>query len=485
MAKIKVLFVTSEVAPLIKTGGLADVSASLPVVLRDIGVDVRLLLPGYKAVMEQCKGFKNITKFVSPPGFPSARLLAGRMANGTPLYLLDCPELYHREGGPYQDLLGNDWADNALRFGFFSKVAALLGSRDSPLLWHPDLIHCNDWQSGLTPAYLHFSENGTVPSLMTVHNLSFQGNFPLSTIQELGLPLYSFHMEGLEYYGSMSFLKAGVYYATHLTTVSPNYAKEIQTDELGFGMQGLFRARQHNLTGILNGIDLDEWNPATDPHLAWNYSIAQWRNKVKNKLALQEQMGLLIDPSIPLLGVVSRFTHQKGLDVLLGIVPDLMELPVQLVMLGSGESLMVKDAQNLAQRYPNKMAVRTSHHDEVLAHQIEAGADLFVMPSRFEPCGLNQMYSQRYGTPPIVHATGGLSDSVVDCTPQNLADGLATGFMFTEMTASQLFDTIEQAVILYGHKKSWQALCKNAMAQDFSWEASAQSYLNVYKQLVS
>lgn len=483
MAKIKVLFVTSEVTPFIKTGGLADVSASLPAALRSMGVDVRLLLPGYKTVMEQCKSFKNLTKFASPSDFPSARLLSGRMANGTPLYLLDCPELYQREGGPYQDAQGHDWKDNAIRFGLLSKVAALLGSRDSSLLWHPDLIHCNDWQSGLTPAYLHFSEAGAVPTLMTLHNLSFQGNFPSDTVERLGLPLTCFHMEGLEYHGGMSFLKAGLYYATHLSTVSPTYAKEIQTDDLGFGLQGLFRTRQHNLTGILNGIDLDEWNPATDPHLSSHYSKDQMRGKVKNKQALQQSMGLSIDPTVPLLGVVSRFTHQKGLDVLLEIVPDLMNLPIQLVMLGSGEPAMVQAAQDLAQRYPDKMAVRSSQNDEALAHQIEAGADLFIMPSRFEPCGLSQMYSQRYGTPPIVHATGGLSDSVVDCTPQTLADGLATGFVFTEMDADHLFEVIGRAVTLYGHQKSWQVLCKNAMAQDFSWKISAQAYLNLYQQL--
>jgi starch synthase len=485
MAKIKVLFVTAEVTPLIKTGGLADVSASLPVALRGLGVDVRLLLPGYKTVMDQCSSFKNVTKFSSPAGFPSARLLSGRLNNGTPLYLLDCPELYQREGTPYQDTQGNDWSDNVMRFGMFSKVAALLGSSASPLIWRPNLVHCNDWQSGLTPAYLHFTEEGAVPSLMTLHNLSFQGIFPSSYVQQLGLPSASFHMEGLEYYGSLSFLKAGLYYATHLTTVSPSYAKEIQTDALGFGMQGLLRTRQHNLTGILNGIDLDEWNPATDPYLTHHYSSARLKGKAMNKQGLQQSMGLPIDPEVPLLGVVSRFTQQKGLDVLLEIVPRLMELPVQLVMLGSGEAGMVEAAQDLARRYPRKVALRVGPNEVDLSHQIEAGADMFIMPSRFEPCGLNQMYSQRYGTPPIVHATGGLSDSVVDCTPQTLADGLATGFMFTEMSSNHLFDAIQRAVTLYGHKKSWQALCKIAMAQDFSWETSAQAYLRVYQQLVS
>ena len=482
MAKMRVLFVASEVAPLIKTGGLADVSAALPAALRAIGVDVRVLLPGYTVVMAQCQSYDEVASFSTLVGFPPARLLSGKMANGVPLFVLDCPSLYQRGGGPYQDADGNDWPDNAKRFGLLSKVAALLGGRASPLAWHPNLVHCNDWQTGLTPAYLHFQQ-GAVPSIMTLHNLAFQGNFPAETVQALGLPASSLNMEGLEFHGFMSFLKAGMFYADHITTVSPNYAKEIQQDELGFGMQGLLTGRNHELTGILNGIDVDEWNATSDPYLVKHYNSDDLSGKATNKQAVQKRLGLNPDPDVPLLGVVSRFTHQKGLDLLLEIAPRLIDLPVQLAMLGSGDAAMQQTARDLSERYPGKIAVIIGF-SEALSHQIEAGADMFIMPSRFEPCGLNQMYSQRYGTPPIVHATGGLSDSVVDCTPQTLADGSASGFVFRGMTANNLFNAIQRAVRLYRERKSWQVLCRNCMAKDFSWKRSAEEYRAVYLKVL-
>ena len=482
MAMMKVLFATSEVAPLIKTGGLADVSGALPAALRAIGVDVRVLLPGYTVVMAQCQSYDVVATFSTLVGFPTARLLSGKMANGVPLFVLDCPTLYQRDGGPYQDAHGNDWPDNAKRFGLLSKVAALLGGRATPLAWHPNLVHCNDWQTGLTPAYLHFKRSA-VPSIITLHNLAFQGNFPAATVRALRLPASSFGIDGLEFHGFMSFLKAGMFYADHITTVSPNYAKEIQQDELGFGMQGLLADRSHELTGILNGIDVVEWNAASDPHLAKNYDSADLSGKTINKQAVQKSLGLNLDPDVPLLGVVSRFTHQKGLDLLLEIAPRLMELPVQLAMLGSGDAAMQQAARDLSERYPGKIAVMIGF-SEALSHQIEAGADMFIMPSRFEPCGLNQMYSQRYGTPPIVHATGGLSDSVVDCTPERLADGSASGFVFSGMTANNLFNTIVRAVNLYREPNDWLTLCKNCMVKDFSWEASAKAYLAVYRKVL-
>lgn len=479
---IKVLFATSEVAPLIKTGGLADVSGALPAALRGLGMDVRVLVPGYTEVMKHCADYELVTTFSHLVGFPASRLLYGRMENDVPLYVLDCPALYQRAGGPYQDASGNDWPDNARRFGLLSKVAAILGSRATPLTWHPDLVNCNDWQTGLTPAYLHFMP-GSVPSVITIHNLAFQGNFPPTMVQILGLPMSSFGMQGLEYHGLLSFLKAGLYYADHITTVSPNYAKEIQLEELGFGMQGLLTERSNELTGILNGIDVDEWNAASDPHLAKHFDHTDLKGKAACKQDLQTKLGLRVEPNTPLLGVVSRFTHQKGLDLLLEIAPRLMELPVQLAMLGSGDAAMQQTARELAQRYPGKIAV-TIGFSEALSHQIEAGADMFVMPSRFEPCGLNQMYSQRYGTPPIVHATGGLADSVEDCVPHTLANGTASGFVFSGMTADNLYHTIQRAVQLYRAPKDWQALCKNCMKKDFSWEASAKAYRDVYRNVL-
>ena len=482
MAELKVLFATSEAAPLVKTGGLADVSGALPAALRAIGVDVRVLVPGYNQVMAKLAHYQVVATFDDLPGFPSARLLSSTMAHDVPLLVLDCPSLYQREGGPYQNAHGHDWADNALRFGLLSKVAAVLGSSATPLAWHPDLVHCNDWQTGLTPAYLHFAA-GAAPSIIAIHNMAFQGVFPPGMVQELNLPPSCFGIDGVEYYGNMSFLKAGLFYADHITTVSPNYAKEIQQEALGFGMQGLLATRRDSLTGILNGIDTDEWNPATDPYLAKQYRSANMTGKAANKEALQSKMGLNIEPDLPLLGVVSRFTHQKGLDLLLEIAPLLTKLPVQLAMLGSGDAQMQKTARDLSHLYPGKIGVVTGFSEE-LSHQIEAGADMFVMPSRFEPCGLNQLYSQRYGTPPIVHTTGGLADSVVDCTAATLKDGTASGFTFDSMTAENLYTTIQRAVGVYHSARKWKALRKNCMAKNFSWQNSATAYRDVYRKVL-
>ncbi|HEY0665295.1 MAG TPA: glycogen synthase GlgA [Gallionella sp.] len=481
MKKLKVLFATSEVAPLIKTGGLADVSGALPAALRAIDVDVHVLVPGYRQVMGKLAQ-PQIAATLDLPGFPPCRLLSGKMPNGVPLLVLDCPSLYQREGGPYQTPTGQDWPDNAMRFGLLSKVAAVLGSGYTPLNWHPDLVQCNDWQTGLTPAYLHF-ERDAVPSVIAVHNLAFQGNFPPQTVTRLGLPASSFSIDGLEFYGNMSFLKAALFYADHITTVSPNYALEIQQDELGFGMQGLLSWRRDRLTGILNGIDTDEWNPETDPHLARNYNSASMEGKAGNKQALQVRLGLRNEPDVPLLGVVSRLTHQKGLDVLLEIAPRLCRLPVQLAILGSGDALMQQAAKDLEQRYSGQIGVMIGFSEE-LSHQIEAGTDLFVMPSRFEPCGLNQLYSQCYGTPPIVHATGGLADSVVDCTAKTLQDGTASGFRFDGLTADNLYQTIRRAVGVYQDKPVWDKLRGNCMAKDFSWKRSAEAYRDVYLKVL-
>jgi starch synthase len=482
MAEMKILFATSEVAPLIKTGGLADVSGALPAALREIGVDVRVLVPGYNQVMAQLAQYKFEAAFNDLPGFPAARLLSGVMPNKVPLFVLDCPSLYRREGGPYQDATGHDWVDNALRYGLLSKVAAVLGSNASPLGWHPDLVHCNDWQTGLAPAYLHYSP-GAAPSIITIHNMAFQGIFAASMVQSLHLPKSCFNINGVEFHGSMSFLKAALFYADHITTVSPNYAKEIQQEELGFGMQGLLATRRDDLTGILNGIDTNEWDPAKDKHLARQYSIANIAGKAANKEALQSRFGLNLEPDMALLGVVGRFTEQKGLDLLLEIAPLLTELPVQLALLGSGDAQMQKTARNLSHLYPGKISVHIGFSEE-LSHMIEGGADMFVMPSRFEPCGLNQFYSQRYGTPPIVHATGGLADSVVDCTETTLRDGTASGFLFNAMTADDLISTIRRAVELYHDHIKWYALRKICMTKDCSWEASAKAYRAVYLKVL-
>lgn len=478
---MRVLFVSSEVAPLIKTGGLADVSAALPFALRRLGDDVRVLMPGYPQVLRALESFKVDAFFSGIAGFPDFRLFFSVLPDGVPLWVIDCPELFQRDGGIYQDGKGSDWPDNALRFGLLSKVAAILGSAESPVDWKPEVVHCNDWQTGLTPAYMHFSP-GSVPCVMTVHNLAFQGVFPPQMALELALPAESFHPHGAEFYGNLSFLKAGLYYANHVTTVSPTYAGEIQTEALGFGLQGLLKNRSKSLTGILNGIDDSEWDPALDPALSQTYTVKNMAGKAANKRALQKQMGLHVDADVPLFGLVSRFTHQKGVDIVLEIAPQLIASHAQLVLLGSGDATMQNDAMELARNYPGQVATMIGF-DEGLSHLIEAGSDMFLMPSRFEPCGLNQMYSQRYGTPPIVHATGGLVDSVVDCNKTTLDKGEATGFVFDDMTPQGLLGCIQRAAMAYHDKKVWSALQLNGMGKDFGWQKSAEKYREIYASL--
>ncbi|TXT26278.1 MAG: starch synthase [Gallionellaceae bacterium] len=478
---MRVLFATSEVAPLIKTGGLADVSAALPAALRDMGVDMRVLMPGYPQVLKALPQLQAVKEMAASHSFPAVRLLEGELPGGVPLWVVDCPELYLRGGGPYQDEHGMNWVDNPLRFGLLSKIAAVLGSAESPLGWRPDVVHCNDWQTALAPAYLRFS-NGAAPSVMAIHNLAFQGVFPPQTTMELGLPPECFQMEGVEFYGNLSFLKAGLHYADHITTVSPSYAEEIQTDELGFGLQGLLASRRNILTGIVNGIDTDEWNPATDPNLARPYDATDMRGKLANKLELQRRIGLRSDPEVLLFGLVSRFTHQKGLDVVLEIAPQLVALPAQLALLGAGDAGMQQAALELSHRHSGQISAYVGF-DESLSHLIEAGADIFLMPSRFEPCGLNQMFSQRYGTPPLVHATGGLSDTVVDCSDETLARGEASGFAFRGVNAASLLAAAQRAAAAYHDKKTWRALQQNGMSKDFSWGKSAAAYCDIYRRL--
>ena len=480
---MKVLFVTSEIAPLIKTGGLADVSAALPSALHGMGVDVRVLVPGYPQVLKALPHLQFATRFAGFPDFPEVSLLSDTLPDGVPIWVVDCPEMYSRGGSAYQDEHGVDWIDNAQRFGLLSKIAALLGCEGTPLKWKPDVVHCNDWQTGLTPAYLHFSP-APAPTVMTVHNLAFQGVFPPQLVEELGLPAECFQMEGVEYYGDLSFLKAGLFYADHITTVSPSYAEEIQTDALGFGLQGLLTHRRADLTGILNGIDTNEWNPAADPNIVQAYDVKNLQGKDANKRELQQHVGLHIDPTIPVFGLVSRFTHQKGLDMVLEIAPHLVAMPAQLVLLGTGDAGMQRTALELSHRYSGQISTYVGF-DEGLSHLVEAGADIFLMPSRFEPCGLNQMYSQRYGTLPVVHATGGLIDSVVDCNEATLENGTASGFVFGNgMGTLGLLAAAQRAVTAYHDKSKWQVLQRNGMSKDFGWAKSAAAYLDIYERLM-
>ncbi len=481
-SQLRILFATSECAPLVKTGGLGDVSAALPAALASFGIDVRILLPGYRQVLAQLPDRIEVARFAASADFPGSRLLRGETPSGVPLYLLDCPELYDRAGGPYQNQAGSDWSDNALRFGLLSRVAALLGNAATPLDWQPDVVHCNDWQTGLAPAYLRYLAGARAATLQTVHNLAYQGIFEPRMVTALGLPANCFTPDGVEYYGKLSFLKSGLQFADAITTVSPTYAEEIQSEALGFGLQGLLASRRDCLVGIVNGIDSGLWNPATDPLIACRYTAATLADKVINKRALRQRLGLARSPCVPLFAVVSRLTAQKGLDWLLEVAPRLLALPGQLVVLGSGEPQFERGFRALAHDHPEQVSA-TIGFDEALAHLIEAGADAFLMPSRFEPCGMNQMYSQRYGTPPIARATGGLADTVVDCSQATLADGSASGFFFREPSAAALLGAIERAARTWRDSASWRALQRNGMARDFGWERGARRYAAIYAQL--
>ena len=484
-SRTKILFVTSEVYPLVKTGGLADVSASLPEALRSLNLDVRILMPGYSAVLQQLSHARkaalisNVSLY-----YPDCVLRTGQLASSNvPLLLLDCPTLYGHPFGPYQDQNGVDLPHNHMRFGLLGYVAALLTGEESPLTWRPDIVHCNDWQSGLAPAYLHYQPGPKPPCIITVHNLAFQGIFPPETLPWLGLPPDSFAMNGLEYYGNISFLKAGLFYADRITTVSPTYAEEIQHEPLGMGMQGLLATRQSDLVGILNGIDEQAWNPATDPRIDSHYDADHLDGKRRNKFALQKRMGLNADLDAPLLGIVSRLTHQKGIDIVIDVIPQLMALGCQLAVLGNGDAANTQALSAYALQYPGKLAVHIGY-DEVLSHLITAGIDLFLMPSRFEPCGLNQMYSQRYGTPPIVSATGGLVDSVTDYSDENLANATASGIVFHDMSAEGLLTAIDRGLTAYRDKALWRKLQRAGMLRDFSWKASALRYIELYRSMI-
>src|SRR5258706_3956848 len=429
-----VLFIAPECAPLTKTGGLGDVCGALPAALRRLGVDVRVLMPGYPDVLAGTTGVE-LAK-VSLLGV-EGRLLGARMAGaaeGVPLLVLDCPSLYARSGGTYQSAAGEDWPDNRLRFALLSKVAAVLGSERTPLRWRPEVAHCHDWPAALAAAYLRRERSRHAACLLTIHNLSFPGNFDRGLMPALRLPDELFTMEGLEFHGRLSFLKAGIVYADAINTVSPSYAREIQTAEFGCGMEGLLRSRHEVLSGILNGIDTATWNPAADPHIAQRYDASSLTLKAGNKEALQRRMGLAVDPALPLLGMVGRLTQQKGIDLVLGAAQALASLG-QLAILGSGQREYENALRLLALRYPGRIAVQVGF-DEGLAHLIEAGAGLFLIASRFEPCGLNQMYSQRYGTPPLARATGGLAGTIQDGAP---------GFPFAESREEALVEAVERA----------------------------------------
>jgi starch synthase len=483
LESLRILFATPECAPWVKTGGLADVSAALPAALEGLGHDVCVILPAYPSVLEAAAYRRPFVEIPATAHFPACTVHQSPLPSGVPAWLIHCPELFERDGGPYQDRDGRDWDDNAQRFGQLARVAALLAGDANPLDWRPDVLHCNDWQTGLASAYLHFAGGARAATVMTIHNLAFQGLFPPEEVARLGLPPESYAIEGVEFWGSLSFLKAGLQYADAITTVSPTYAREIQREPLGFGLQGLLAARSGVLHGIANGIDVAEWDPSTDRLIAQRYDADRLTSKAFNKEALQERLGLPPEARVPLVGMVSRLTQQKGIDLVVEVAREIVGLPAQLVVLGSGERELESALADVAKASAQRVAVRLGY-DEALAHLIEAGADMFLMPSRFEPCGLNQMYSQRYGTPPVARATGGLADTIVDATPETLADGTATGFLFEDESPVALLAAIERAIELYREPKQWRQLQRAGMAMDFSWGAAARQYAEVYAGLL-
>lgn len=480
---MKVLFATPEFAPIAKVGGLGDVSAGLSRMLARLGADVRVLVPGYRSLLAAVDQARPIAARAPSPGLPGA-VLRETVAEGVPLWLIDAPSLYARGGGPYADDAGHDWPDNALRFALLARTAAVLGCAGAPLDWRPQVVHCNDWQAALAAAFLHFDEARFAAALLTIHNLSFQGNFDPSLVTPLGLPASSYDVEGMEFHSHFSFLKAGIVYADAITTVSPTYAREIQTAAYGCGLDGLLRKRAADLHGLLNGIDTDVWDPATDRLIARNYDAETLDGKLDNKRALTARLGLRFDVAAPLFGMVSRLTGQKGIDLLIEAVPALVAMGASLLVLGSGEAALVGELARLARRFPQRIAVATDYRDD-LAHAIQAGADLMLMPSRFEPCGLNQMYGQRYGTPPLVRATGGLIDTVVDCTPATLADGTATGFVFDAFAVAPFLAAVARARSALADRDTWRRLQRNGMRKDFCWHASARAYLCFYESIAA
>ncbi len=487
---MKILFAASEAYPLVKTGGLGDVIYSLPRALRQAGQDVRVILPAYRSVLEQIDQLR-IAGWISVRGAGrqhDVRILeAGEQHLGVPLLLVDAPLLFDRPGNPYLHPDGYNWHDNAERFTVFSRAVARLAANPELLDWRPDVVHAHDWQTGLIPALMLLDPRSPA-SVFTIHNLSYAGIFSHEEFERLELPREWWSAHAIEFYGNFSMLKAGLVFADHLTTVSPTYAREIQTPAFGYGFDGVLRAMRHKLTGILNGIDLETWDPATDPHLPHHYSLRHHylAGKRRNKQALLESFGLKVDDSIlrtPLLGFIGRLVEQKGIDLLLEALPELLgRHDLRLVLLGSGESHYENALREMAALHPDRVLV-TIGYDEGLSHRIEAAADLFLMPSRFEPCGLNQLYSLRYGTPPVVHRVGGLADTVVDASEENLAAGTATGFVFDAPAPAELTAAVERGLALYRKEEAWRRLVRTAMAQDFGWARSAARYLDLYRKV--
>jgi starch synthase len=471
---MRILHVATELFPYVKVGGLGDVMGALPAAQRALGADARMLLPGFSALLKGIQGLRPVWELPDLMAQGPARFLQGQSADGVPVYLLDCPPLYDRPGGPYHEA-----GDSHIRFAALAWAAAQL-ARGGAEDWRPEVVQGHDWQAGLIPAYLA-QEGGPRPrTVTTIHNLAYQGVYPPTLLKSLWLDPVMFHPEGLEFYGQINFLKAGLAYADRITTVSPTYAREIQLPGRGSALEGLLAHRQRDLTGILNGVDYRIWNPAVDPLLEHHYSGKLLAAKKVNKNLLQASVGLDESPRDPLFAVISRLAEQKGLDLVLENVAYLIQLNAQLLVLGTGDPVLEAGFQAAAAAHPGRVATVVGY-DEGQAHRILAGADLILVPSRQEPCGLTQLYGLRYGTLPLVRRTGGLADTVVDANAQSTMDSTATGFVFDEPSSWILGETISRACHIYrDDPRTWTQIQRHAMRQNFSWEASAREYLDLY-----
>lgn len=485
---MRILVVSSEVVPFAKTGGLADVAGALPIELARLGHDVRVAMPKYAAVDDG--------KFHLLPILDEIIVRFGQQSHATqikrtvfpgtdvPVYFVQNTQFFGRQGLYQQN--GVDYPDNAIRFAVFCKaVIWLLKGLD----WIPDVIHCNDWQTALVPVYLRTEGDmlgdealANVKLLYTIHNLAYQGLFDPSQAPAVGVSEELFHPAGLEFYGKLNLMKGGIIFSDEVSTVSRRYAGEIQTPEYGCGLEGVLTARRAHLHGIINGIDYSVWNPETDKLIPHRYSQRSLAGKAKCKAALQEETGLDRDPDAPLIGIISRLDQQKGFDLITEALDDIIAAGAQIVLLGTGAPEFHEQFEAAALRHSGKLSANL-RFDNTLAHRIEAGSDMFLMPSRFEPCGLNQLYSLKYGTLPVVRRTGGLEDSIVDATPDAVKAGTATGFVFDGYTADEMLAAIRRALDLFAKKTTWKKIQKTAMAQDFSWTASAKIYEALFRKM--
>jgi len=483
---MRILHVCTEIYPLLKTGGLADVAGALPAAQNRSGCDARVLVPGFPALLSGILDQQLVADIGPAFGAGAVRLLRGVLPDsGVAAYVIDAPDLYARPGNPYADADNQAYPDNYQRFALLGWVAARLAEGLDPG-WQPQVVHAHDWHAGLAPAYLKAFEQASgrklAGSVQTIHNLAYQGNFPSHVFGYLGLPAHYFDINGVEFHGQVSFLKAGLYFADKITTVSPSYAREIQTAEQGCGLDGLLRTRAADVLGILNGVDDAVWNPATDTLIAAHYDVRDLGSKRACKTALQRETGLAIQDEAPLFCVVSRLTEQKGLHLVLAALPLIVARGGQIMLLGSGDAALEAAFEAAAAAHPQSVAVRIGY-DEQLAHRLIAAGDVILVPSRFEPCGLTQLYGLKYGTLPLVRKVGGLADTVVDSALENLGDDLATGFVFDSFDEAGIDAALRRAFALYRRPADWKQVQARGMQQQFGWEAAAAQYLALYQQI--